>query len=298
MRKFVLLLIGLGILTIGLTSAIGHDQKKGRPKQGNEASRGILPSLPGSLDALYPPQAGQPIFLLKMFAIDTSYGAIAADLVENKLKEAKADFERFKAQYLEIAKMVPEWNKNYNMSPVNELEAALKSGERRKVMMAWNKVVQVCHNCHISHMAIVQQKYHWGNFDALSIEDPLTNKKVTFRQLNRYLMVNFSGMSVDVERGQKGGAQKQFRDFNTRFQAMKVTCGGCHDTERKYYVDEGVQALVDKLGNTLSKPSLDPKAAESLRQRIGMESCTPCHRVHIPAAYAQENLKKNEKGSR
>ena len=79
---------------------------------------------------------------------------------------------------------------------------------------------------------------------------------------------------------------------------MKVTCGDYHDTERKYYVDEGVQALVDKLGQTLSEPSFDPKAAELLRQKIGMKSCTPCHWVHIPAAYAQEKLKKNEKGSK
>ena len=81
MKSFFLLLIGLGVVVIGLNSAIGQAQKKGGRKQGNEVRRGILALLPSSFDAFYPPQARQPIFLLKIFAMDTSYGAIAADLV-------------------------------------------------------------------------------------------------------------------------------------------------------------------------------------------------------------------------
>jgi hypothetical protein len=40
MRRFVLLLMGLGILTIGLTSASAHAQKKRKSKTGERSSEG------------------------------------------------------------------------------------------------------------------------------------------------------------------------------------------------------------------------------------------------------------------
>ncbi len=114
-----------------------------------------------------------------------------------------------------------------------------------------------------------------------------SKEQVTFSRLMQYLDANFAGISISVERGDKEVAQRQLQGFSARFQAMKETCGSCHDTERKYYVDENVQTLIDKLGQALAGSSVDPKAVESLRQGIGMESCAKCHWVHIPAAYAK-----------
>ncbi|NIS61895.1 MAG: hypothetical protein GTO13_14710 [Proteobacteria bacterium] len=113
-----------------------------------------------------------------------------------------------------------------------------------------------------------------------------------FTQLKKYLAVNFAGIRVDIEQGQRENAQKQFQGFNARFQALKETCENCHDTESKYYVDEGVQALLDKLGQALAGSSVDPKVVGTLSQGIGMESCLKCHLVHIPAAYAKFQWEK------
>ncbi len=86
---------------------------------------------------------------------------------------------------------------------------------------------------------------------------------------------------------------KQVQGFNARFQTLKTICGRCHTGEIKYYTDEGVQGLIDKLSQTLENPSADPKVAVELVQRIGMESCFKCHLVHVPAAVAKwrEHLK-------
>ena len=40
---------------------------------------------------------------------------VVVDLFENDVDHAKADFEKFKAEYLEIAKLVPEWQTEYPM---------------------------------------------------------------------------------------------------------------------------------------------------------------------------------------
>ena len=287
MKRFTFLWIGVIMLAIVLGSTAGQAQEKGKPKQVKGALKTVSGPLPSSLDTLYPPKAEQPIFLFQMLGLGTGYSGIAADLFENNPQHAKADFERFKAQYGEISKLVPEWKKEYPMGPVEELGKAFSTQDRAKVMAAYEKVGMVCHNCHVSTIPRAQQKYHWGNFAVVNTKDPVSQEQVTFTGLMQYIDANFAGISVSVERGDKEIAQRQLQGFNARFQAMKETCRSCHDTERKDYVDASVQALIDQLGQALNGSSVDPKVVEPLRQKIGMEGCIKCHWVHVPAAFAQ-----------
>jgi len=221
-----------------------------------------------------------------MLGMGGAFSSIVADLLENDPQSAMADFQAFKTQYSEVSKLVPEWEGMFPMEPVNKLEVALKSGDQGKVMAAYGNVGKVCHDCHEENMPKVQQKYHWGDFDAIKVQDPLTAEEVAFSQLMQFLDAGVSGISADVAQGQAENAQKQFQGFNARFQALKTTCKNCHDSERKYYVDEGVQGLIDKLGKALSGSSVDPQAVGGLSQAIGMESCFKCHLVHVPAAFS------------
>jgi hypothetical protein len=291
MRRFVLLSTGFGIFSIILVLMSGRAEEKS-VKQAKETPKSISAKLPSSLDTFFPPKAQQPTFLFRMLGLSTSFSGIVADLLENDLQHAKANFERFKAQYIEISKLVPQWGSNFPVGPVEELGTALKTGDKGKLMAAYEEAAKVCMKCHIAYMPMVQQKYHWGDFYAISINDPLTNKEVGFSQLMDYLDANFAGISVTVERGEREKAQRHLQGFNARFQALKEICSYCHDTDRKYYVDESVQALIDKLGEALSGSSVDPKVVEPLRQRIGMESCFKCHLVHVPAAFAKFQLAK------
>ena len=287
MRRLALLSIGIGTLAIALVLTSGQAEKKVSVKKERKAPSTIATMPPSSLDALYPPKAKQPIFLLRKLGLGNRFFGIVADLSVNELQHSMANFETFKAQYIEASKLVPEWRENFPLGPVEELGTTLRTGDRSKIMAAHEKVLKVCHECHTAYMPKVQQKYHWGDFDAISINDPLTNKEVAFNQLMDYLDTNFEGISVSVERGDRETAQKQFQGFNARFRAMKEICNYCHDTERRYYVDGSVQALIDKLGEALSGSSVDQKIVEPLTQRIGMESCFKCHLVHIPAAFAK-----------
>jgi len=86
-----------------------------------------------------------------------------------------------------------------------------------------------------------------------------------FTRLMQYLDANFAGISVNVERGDKEAAARHLRGFDARFQALKETCRSCHDAEKKYYVGESVQTLINQLGQALNESSVDPKVAEPLR---------------------------------
>ncbi len=280
-RLAILLLLGvLTVLIIGLEGTRS-------PSETQEGTKVIASPPPSSLDTLYPPEAEQPIFLFSMLGMDTSFSGIVVDLFENDLQHAKDNFKNFKTQYGEVSKLVPEWERNFPMGPVDDLGTALETGDPEKVMPAIEEVGKLCHDCHVANMVKVQQKYHWGDFFAIRVKDPLTNEEVDYPSLKKYLATNFVGITVDIQQGQWENAQKQFQGFNARFQALKETCLNCHDTERKYYIDETVQALLDKLGQALMESTVDPKVVGTLSQGIGHESCFKCHLVHLPAAAAK-----------
>jgi hypothetical protein len=276
----------LTILIFGLAVSNSQAHKEDRTEQGKEALKDSSPPLPSSLDDLFPPKAEQPIYLFKMMELGTSFMGIVADLFEEDYQNVKAGFEKFKSQYLESSKLVPEWEKNYPQGPLRELGVALQTGDQGKIMDAYGKMGNVCHECHVETMVKVQQKYHWQDFRSLKVKDPLTDEVVDYQGLMQGLGVNFMGIIVDVQQGQSDYAQKQLQGFKARFQTMADTCEECHGTkERKYYVDISVQGMIDKLGQSLRESSIDPKAVQSLYQAIGMESCFNCHLVHLPAAY-------------
>jgi hypothetical protein len=113
-------------------------QEKEKPKQGNVTPRIVIAPLPRSLDTLYPPKAKQPIFLFGMLEMGTRFMGIVADLIENEPQHAKADFEKFRANYVEVSKLVSEWRKDFPTGPVEELgkafgaSAALREERGRK----------------------------------------------------------------------------------------------------------------------------------------------------------------------
>jgi hypothetical protein len=280
---------GLIIVAIGLTIVYAQVQKEVKPKP---KTADIVAPLPASLDNLFPPKTEQPVYLFRMLGMSKPFTGIVVDLFENDIENVSANFEKFRTQYLEVSKLVPEWESYFPLEPVDELGTALKTGDQEKVMAAVQQVSKVCSDCHIPNMPRVQHKYHWGNFNAITVTDPLTKQEVIFQQLMLFIEANFTGIEVDVEQDQIENAQRQFQGFRARFQAMGETCMNCHDTERHYYVDESVMAMIDKLGQALSASPVDPNIVGKLSLGIGMESCFKCHLVHVPAAAAQLQMAK------
>lgn len=290
MKRLTFLMIAiLVIAVIGLVITNAQVQKEVKPKP---KTTGIIASLPASLDNYFPPKAEQPVYLFRMLALNKPFSAIVADLFENDIENVQANFEKFKTQYIETSKLVPEWESYFPMKPVDELGTALKTGDQGKVMAAIQQVGKVCSDCHITTVPEAQQKYYWGDFQGIRVTDPLTRQEVNNQQLMLFIDASFTGIEVDVEQGQIENAQRQFQGFRARFQAMEETCMNCHDTERHYFVDKSVKSMIDKLGQALDASPVDPEQVGKLHQGIGMESCFKCHLVHVPAAIAQLKMKK------
>lgn len=296
MRKFTLWVTAITmILIFGFSFSLSRIQKEESRKERIDALKALASPPPSSLDDLYPPKAEQPIFLFRMFALATPFTGILVDLFEKDFENAEANFERFKSQYQEISKLVPEWEGDFPLSPVEEFGEALKTKDEAKIMVAYEKVGNVCHSCHIANMVKVQQKYHWGNFHDIKLEDPLSKENIGFSSMMQYLNANLTGVMLDVEQGQKENAQEQYRGFLARFQKIGGSCKACHGEEKNLsYVDEDIDALLSELGKEIAASSPDQEKVRKLTQAVGMESCFKCHLVHIPAAFAKHRWENQE----
>ncbi len=247
----------------------------------------VLGPPPASLDAYFPPKADEPVYLARMMGLAAPMEAVLVDLLEKDFKNVPAHFERFKAEYAEVSKLVPEWEDKFKQGPVDELGVALESGDPAKVMPAFMKLAGVCHDCHADNMVKVQQRYHWKDTDEIKVEDPVTGEELDFRMFMGNLSLSFAGIVVDTEQGQKENAKKQYDAFKARYEVLKTICQECHDAERKYFVGENIDPWIEQLGQALDAPSVSLQAVGGVAQAIGMESCFKCHLVHIPAAYAK-----------
>jgi len=249
------------------------------------------PALPASLDNFYPPNSPAPVYLLAMLDLAKPLSGIVCDVFENDPANAQSQFKAFKKAYLEVSNMVPEWKQEYPLEPVEKLEKALAAGDPSKIMPAMEEMGKVCHNCHRTTMAPVQQMYRWNRFDDLVIADPLSGQDGSFANLMLLTETSFTGIGVDLEQGQPENARKQFAGFKARFETVTDACVACHDSERRYFVDSDITDMISRLKLELDKKEINPKAVGDLMQSIGQESCGKCHLVHVPAAYAQQTVK-------
>lgn len=246
--------------------------------------------LPSSLDNLYPPNAPGPMYLLAMFDMATPFSGIVSDLFEGDMANSHDNFEKFREQYIAVSKMVPEWETRFPIGPIDALAQAMKTENPGMIMPAIDNVGVLCHNCHVLATPAAQHRYSWGDFGMITVTDPITGTDYPFARFKLMMETDFSAIGTDLKQGQPENARQRLAGFEKRFTALKEVCSTCHDTERKYFVDDNITGMIGQLKAKLGEPNIDPQAVGRLLQGIGQESCTKCHLVHVPAAYAKSQL--------
>jgi cytochrome c556 len=257
-----------------------------------EAGDAVLPvashGVPASLDALYPPQATQPEYLMRMLSMNSHLVGIGVDLAQQDLEHAVAGYEAFRTAYLELAGLVPEWRDRFPEGPVEAFGAALAGGDPAAVGPAFGAVGAVCASCHHESMAAVAYRYHWPDAAAITTVDPVSGTRVGHAEFMHQLDFSMTGITHDLAQGQVEAARAHFRDFQRRFGALAGTCEDCHGTEeRHYFTDAASAARVEAIGTALAAQPPDPAAVNAAVMEVGVATCHRCHLVHVPAAFSK-----------
>jgi cytochrome c556 len=248
------------------------------------------PSVPPSLDKLYPPNTTGPLWLTSMFEMGSALSGTVADFLESDFANAEQRYGDFRDRYEALSQMVPEWTADFAREPVDALGPALQSHDPARFMPAVEQVSQVCQACHVRSMTDVQQRYHWGDFSTIVVTDPVSRTDVPFAVFMQMLDGDLSGVQADLTEGQLDQARSHAAALATRYTTLRDACTACHDTERSYYVDAAITGEIESLADTLAAATPDPASVWPVLQGIGMESCHKCHLVHGPAALARHTF--------
>lgn len=243
---------------------------------------------PKSLDQYYQKEPSD--FLMAMFGLVGTMGAMETHLKDGNMDKAKGSFSAFKAQYLKVSKMVPEWSDHFPSEPMESLEKALDSRDYGKIDPAIQGVGKICAECHQEHLPEVWYKYHWKDFAEIKIPDPVTNKMSGFIEYmfglhHSYSEVN-TYLSEEKASGKFNKTTEALYDLEKRVEALNVGCKECHGKEdkRKYYTSPDIVDLLSTARYELQKTQPNLEEVNKKLIGVGMGSCYKCHLVHIPAA--------------
>ncbi|RME45222.1 MAG: hypothetical protein D6791_11280 [Chloroflexi bacterium] len=260
-------------------------------KQALQEQNALLKELagppPASIAQYFPPEAPGPIWLFEMFTLAGAFDGMIADMQQQDMEGLQANFEAFKAQYTKLAGMMPEWSHRFPMEPLDNLEAAIASGNPAQIGPAFGQVGGVCGSCHLVNQVKVMQQYHFKDFGTVEGVNPLSGESIGWLDYMFGMSGTFGAIGADLQQGQLDAARQDFQAFQALFSNLPELCKACHDTERTYFVDASVQGLVAQLGEALQADAPDPQQVGELIGAIGSESCLRCHLVHKPAAMAK-----------
>jgi cytochrome c556 len=257
-----------------------------------EGVAATAPMVPRSLSALYPPQADAPVYTMHMYALAGALEGLVADVMEGDAAGAAATLARLTQEVRRGAELVPEWAGAYPTAEVRAIERALSAGDPPQVMAAVEQVGAACHGCHVAALGEVQHRYRWPMFARVMVPDAASGQALPYASFMGALGVDFARITHSIAQGQPDNARAAFASFEARMSAMQGSCASCHPTERRYYVGDEVMQQVSSLGRALSGARVDEEAVARLTRSIGEQSCGACHRVHLPAAFAQERARK------
>jgi hypothetical protein len=115
----------------------------------------------------------------------------------------------------------------------------------------------ICGECHNEHRVAVWYRYHWKDFGKIMMDDPISQKTLSYYDFMFRLEGSFDGIGVDMQQGQPGNAQKTFKAFTARVETLKKGCNECHDPnkgEKKYYISADVMGMMLRYPNLVLPP--------------------------------------------
>jgi cytochrome c556 len=227
-------------------------------------------------------------YTLAMLELGMRSGAATTASLRNDPERARAALKSLREQMNKVGAMVPSWKPYFRTNVIDELEAAVTAkadlATRRKIV---GRLEGSCTSCHARYMFPVQARYRWGSFaDAVVAGE---GGALSFHQVMLDLASDLGAVRGDVEAGLLPEARGAYQRLMERFAMMEQLCANCHDQPRQYFIDSSVKARLFKIGGLLRRGETRVGEYTPLFNDVNESSCLPCHQVHMPAAFQQQN---------
>ena len=252
----------------------------------------------------YYSEPGMPSeWTIQMQKISTAFSALFVNIEKNRWDLAEQKAVIFFNLYEKASKMVPEWEKEFDLISATKLKESIEEKDL-KIFKALTKTLEeTCSNCHLKNSSSVWIRYHWPSIETIKVLDPIEDKEVSYPTYMDKLSESLNRTSVNFEEKNFQQAWKTLEIFTKRFTSLRSVCSKCHVSEwtkssvsvKEFFVGEDI---INSLQN-IKKDFATGKPSEKIFRKninyIKNRSCKMCHLIHQPTAFIQKTWKQKIK---
>lgn len=247
---------------------------------------------PKDLGKYYPPNSNKFEFLNSMYSMSTAFTGMFTNIQENDWKNAEKWAKVLRDSYIDIGRMVPDFDKSLKKEEVEMLLKAVQSKDGEGVRRYADVVGKSCSQCHQKYKVSTKIMYHYPSFEMVNIEDPVSRTSNSFKDHMKKMTDSMKKIRIYLEDGKLEKSQMEGNNFIKRFKAVAESCSECHNNKQSEQVYYGKD--IEEKVNALSK-SLQAKNKDDVYKNLSylsVNNCSKCHNTHQTISDLKEALIK------
>lgn len=233
----------------------------------------VLKKPPLSLAKWYKPENKRHVWLHNMFKLRREMQAVKYYAAKNDAKHLEKWLALLREHYLEIAEMVPEWEKKLDMGTVTRLQALIKSNHFQDIPNALDDLRESCDSCHTDYRAITAVTYRAGDFSTIEVNPSIavtTHMEELSEQINQ--------IKIASEDGMKHRALSSLAELRVGINALGETCSNCHEKDALVYPGDTINKTIVSLEKNLKTGTTKDQGKDL--GTLAVLACAKCHGTH------------------
>ena len=245
---------------------------------------------PESLKNWYKPTNKRQVWLHSMFRLRRELLAINDYSQSKQEKLLQQWFKKFKKDYLEIGKMIPEWQKLLDTSKLEKLQSAVEKKDYAAIPELLVAVQNNCDNCHTDYQAISRLIYRGADFSKSKVVDQKTGRKFHYDKAMNNLSNAVNRIKIAMHDNFYPQAIDYIKPLQSQLKNLTESCSDCHKQpdEQQNYIFKSSNVTLEKLKQDLQKKN--NKQARISLGTFAVKICARCHSVHRTTAEIKELL--------
>jgi hypothetical protein len=252
---------------------------------------------PPSIQKWYKPDNKRQVWLHTMFRLRREMLAISDYSQLKQTPETQVLTTKwlnsFKKDYLEITKMVPEWEKLVDTKLLEQLELAINNKHYSDIPVILNQLENSCESCHVDYQAITRLMYRSADFTKIKISSVANKQSVSYAKHMEGLSKTVNRLKIAIHDNFYSKAIDYIDPLQRQLSDLSESCGTCHNypsTEQPKKQIDYIFASSQKTLNDI-KQDLEQKQNKKARRRLGgfaVNVCAKCHSAHKTTADLKE----------
>jgi hypothetical protein len=264
------------------------------------SSEFLIAPPPKSMDKYYAEPGKPSEWIVQMQKLSTDYYAILVSLEMKNWSLAEKNVQLFMDSYTKASKMIPEWEKDFDLKSSSLLKKSILAKEIKKIKEASASIKKSCTHCHLKNNNRVWIRYHWPSAKTIKVLDPIDEKEINYDVYMEKLFDSLKRINVNFEQGDIQQSWRALDIFTKRIKSLRSVCSKCHITEwtrstvsvKDFFVGEDIIKVLQEIKKNFATGEPSKKVFKKNIDYINKQSCKKCHLIHQPTAAVQRAWKQ------